>query len=90
MSVKETRGRKRVHQRDENDMYVCETCNKLFKTYFARYIHINRTHKDPAIKCYMEDCNVKFRTHEVRDRHFIIMHALPMLKKGCRSETQMM
>ena len=78
----ETRGRKRKLKRTTNDLYYCEECdNKPFNSYFARYIHIARHHKAPAIKCYMPNCTDKFTTHANRDRHFINEHAIELIKK---------
>lgn len=76
----EKRGRKRFLPRNETGHYFCEICKeqdiqKAFESYFARYIHIERHHKDPKIKCLYPGCEDLFRSHFQRDRHFIVEHA---------------
>ncbi len=86
MESKEKRGRKRTLPRDGDGKYYCEICasvcvQKPFDSYFARYIHIERHHKPAKIHCLYPNCNVLFKSHFQRDRHFITKHASDVIEK---------
>lgn len=64
----------KTHEKKNEIMYVCETCQKIFTEYVVYKLHKDE-HKEPLIyKCTYEDCNKEYARSNGLHEHVIREH----------------
>ena len=60
------------HINTKNKIYKCDLCYKEYKSYSARYYHINTIHKSKIYKCDL--CYKEYKSYNSRYYHINKIH----------------